>query len=381
MTTRPIEHLPIEPIVERDAWTKQLTAIAAEPLEFCPDFPEIAARYEAWWHGTLVDRPVFLGSRKIDPRRKHGKHLELLIDEPDRWFEETHADMLNTHRLGDSLPNIRVDFGPVILGGLLGGRTEFGANTTWTHPFIDDDWSNAPDGTIDEAGPFWQTLLKRTKTVSADARGRYLLRTPDWGGSADVLLNLRGSEALCIDVLERPDVVRRAVDAIYPAWRRLFTRCHEITLGSGAGIIHWIGLWSNEPYLIPACDFNYLIGPVQFNEIFLPDIARQTATVGRGVFHLDGEGATKHIDALLEIPELRAIQYVTGAGTPEALPWLDMFKKIQSKGRSLVILCYAEEVETLLDELKPEGLCFCPFDGPAGVTVEDAFEAMCKRFL
>jgi len=376
----PIAHAPTDPIVERDAWTETLSAVAREPLDACPDFPTIAARHEAWWHQALIDRPLFCASSTIRPSQSSGKHLDLLLTDPDRWFTETRADMLNVRHLGDSLPSIRVDFGPVILGGLFGARTEFGSNTTWTHPLIDEAWTNAPDGTIDETGAFWKTLLRLMETVSSDARGRYLVRTPDWGGSGDVLLNLRGSENLCIDVLDRPDVVKRAVDAIYPAWRKAYTTCHRIVLANGAGIIHWIGLWSNEPYLIPACDFNYLIGPEPFNRIFLPDIARQTATAGRGVFHLDGPGATKHIDALLEIPELRAIQYVPGAGTPEALPWIDMFKKIQAAGRSLVILCYAEEVTTLLDELKPEGLCFVPFAGPAGVSVEDAFDLMCKRF-
>ncbi|HUV39441.1 MAG TPA: hypothetical protein VMY39_07485 [Planctomycetota bacterium] len=399
MTRTSIEHLPVEAVVERDAWSRQLAALAREPLELCEDFPSIAARHEAWWRGEVIDRPLWFAARQIDPSRRGGKHLDLLLADPDRWFEESRADLLNTRQIGDALPSIRVDFGPVILGGLFGGRTEFGSNTTWTHPFIDDDWlvpplvprtsgsegsdsegSHAPDWTIDETGPFWTTLVRLMERVSADARGRYLVRTPDWGGSADVLLNLRGSEALCIDCLERPDVVKRAVDAIYPAWRRAWTTCHRIALGNGAGIIHWIGLWSNEPYLIPACDFNYLIGPREFDAIFLADIARQTATAGRGVFHLDGPGATKHIDALLEIPELRAIQYVTGAGTPAALPWVDMFRKIQSAGRSLCISCYAEEVMPLLDVLKPEGLSFFPYAGPKGVDPADVFDAMCRRF-
>jgi hypothetical protein len=216
--------------------------------------------------------------------------------------------------------------------------------------------------------------------VSADAKGRYIVRTPDWGGSADVLLNLRGSEPLCIDCLERPEVVKTAVDAIYPAWRKVWSRCHEVALGTGTGIIHWIGLWSNEPYLIPACDFNYLIGPREFDRIFLPDIARQCATAGRAVFHLDGPGATNHIDALLEVPELRAIQYVTGAGTPDALPWIPMYRKIQSKGRSLVISCLNEEVPTLLDELDPRGVCFCPQGSRTGVALGDVFNEIERRF-
>ena len=67
--------------------------------------------------------------------------------------------------------------------------------------------------------------------------------------------------------------------------------------------------------MIPACDFNFLIGPREFERLFLPDIARQAATAGRAIFHLDGPGAARHIDALLDLPELQAIQFVPGAGT------------------------------------------------------------------
>ena len=383
-----LEHPPVLPMPEHDAWTRKLTEIASAPLEFCPDFPAIAKRYEAWWHQEIIDRPLFMASRIIDRSRPFSKHFDLLLEDADRWFAETRADMRNIRAIGDYLPNVRVDFGPVFMGEMFGARTEFGSGTTWTHAFIDDDWlvpsgaegSGAPDWTIDEDSRFWKQFVKLSGMVAADAAGRYLVRTPDYGGSGDVLLNLRGPEKLCIDVIERPDVVSEAANGIYPSWHRAVTENYRRVLSHGAGIIHWIGLWSNAPYVIPACDFNYLIGPEQFNRVFLPDIARRAATVGRAVFHLDGTGATKHIDALLEIPEIRAIQYVTGAGTPSALPWIDMFRKIQTKGRSLVITCLAHEVMPLLDELKPEGLCFVPARGSGDPAIEDVFEALCKRF-
>ena len=113
-----IEHPPVYPIPMHRDWVRELTAIAQQPLGMCPAFPEIAARHEAWWHGDLVDRPLVFAHQAIDPVRRGGRHLDLLISDPDRWFEETRADMLNTRVLGDSLPNVRVDFGPVILGGL-----------------------------------------------------------------------------------------------------------------------------------------------------------------------------------------------------------------------------------------------------------------------
>ena len=343
------------PIPELTHWTQKLTSMAAGPLEFCPDFACIAQRFEAWWAQALVDRPIFIGAANMRPERPIDRRLDLL-ERPQAWFDAKYADMLQTRRAGDALPYIRADFGPVLLGGMLGGRIEFGADTTWTHAFIDDEWSNAPDWSLRDDNHWWRLLQQLAELVASDAAGRYLLCTPDFGGSGDVLLNLRGSAQLCLDVLEQPQHITSSVDAIYPAWRTAYSRLYEIALRHGAGLIHWLGLWSNQPYMIPACDFNFMIGPREFEAVCLPDIARQAATVGRAVFHLDGPGAARHIDALLELPELHAIQFTPGAGTPSALAWVEMFRKIQQRGKSLRVFCPADEVLRLRDQLRPEGL-------------------------
>ncbi|MBI5095145.1 MAG: hypothetical protein HZB26_22255 [Candidatus Hydrogenedentes bacterium] len=376
--THAIVHPPISRIAELESWSQALTRIAAEPLEFCPGFPRIARRFEAWWNQELLDRPIFIASTNSSPARPIRRRLELLHN-PAAWFEAKRADVAQTRYLGDAIPFIRTDFGPVFLGALLGGDLEFGADTGWTHAFINDDWSNAPDWILREDNPWWLRLRELTELVASDARGRYLVCTPDLGGSADVLLNLRGSQGLCMDVMMEPDRVRAAVDAIYPAWRRAFSELYRIALCAGAGIFHWLTLWSNRPYMIPACDFNYMIGPEQFNAVCLPDIARQAATVGRAVFHLDGAGAARHIDALLEVPGIQAIQFTPGEGTPSALPWIDMFKKIQSRGRSVLIIAPAHEVLPLCDALKPEGLAFLATGAIAGES-DEVFAQVCTRF-
>jgi hypothetical protein len=348
-------HPAPDAIRELLSWTRELAQIAAAPLELCADFPGIARRFEAWWAQEVIDRPIFIGTANRDPGRPITRRLEHL-QVPGDWLEAKRTDLMLTHRVGDALPSIRVDFGPVFLGGLLGGEMEFGSDTTWTHAFINDDWSNAPDWVLREDNRWWVLLRELTKRVAEDAAGRYLVRTPDLGGSGDVLLNLRGSAALCMDVVDQPERVRRAVHAIYPAWRRAFTELYRITLEQGAGLIHWLGLWSNRPYMIPACDFNALIGPRQFRELFLGDIERQAATVGRAIFHLDGPDAARHIPALLELPALQAIQFTPGAGTPSALAWVDMFREVQDRGRSVLVMCPAGEVLELCQVLRPEGL-------------------------
>ncbi len=360
-------------------WTKTLTKLATEPLEFCEDFPTLARRVEAWWSQDLVDRPVFMAEANPRTDRPITRRLELMAD-PDQWLSEKLKDMQQVHRVGDIPPRVRVDFGPVLLGSLLGGRREIQSDTSWTHAFIDDDWSNAPDWMIPDNHPDWLMLQDLTRRVASDAADRYLVCTPDLGASADVLLNLRGSEALCMDVVMRPETIRQAVEAIYASWRRAFSSLYTNALELGAGLVHWLALWSNQPYAVPASDFNALIGPNHFQQLFLPEIAQQAEAAGRAIFHLDGPDAARHIDALLDVPQIQAIQFTPGAGSPSALAWLDMLHKIQAKGRSLLIFTPADEVLELAESLKPEGLAIFIEHPPAVDDLDALFTQFCRRF-
>jgi hypothetical protein len=357
-------------------WSAQLQRISRQPLEYCPEFPLIARRFEAWWQQELLDRPVIYGSANGDCSRPITRRLELL-DDPDAWVETKLRDVQQIRRVGDALPNIRADFGPVMLGGLFGGRVEFGNDTTWTHAFIDDDWSNVPDWTISCDHPWRRLLHELADRVVEAGRGKLLFCTPDLGGAGDVLLNLRGSEGLCMDVVERPEAIREAVDSIFPAWADVFAGMYDRTVRRGVGLIHWLGLWSDRPYVIPACDFNYMIGPEAFNTLLLPDIARQVSAVGRAIFHLDGPGAARHIDALLEVPNLQ-IQFTPGEGTPSALPWIEMFRRIQSRGRSVLVIAPASEVPVLVEELQPQGLAIMMSGGLDAM--QSACAAVQQRF-
>ncbi len=372
-------HLPVESLPERAVWAAQLKRIAQEPLSLCPQFPRIAQRFEAWWHQELLDRPLLIAAANGNPARPIDRRLELLHD-ADAWLAAKRADVAQTHRVCDALPTVRVDFGPVTMGPLFGAKTEYQADTSWTHPFIDDDWSNRPAWTIAPDNDTWLRLQDLTHRAAAAAPGHFLVCTPDLGGSADVLMNVRGPDQLCLDALDRPDFLREQVDAIYPAWRQAFAMLYARTVPANAGIVHWLGVWSNEPYMIPACDFNYMIGPEEFDRICLGDIARQAATAGRAVFHLDGPGAARHIDALLTVPHIRAIQFTPGEGTPSVKPWVDMFRKIQSQGRSLLIITPKAEVDWLCQQVDPAGLAMLVVDCRTPQDADDVAGQLFRRY-
>lgn len=93
------------------------------------------------------------------------------------------------------------------------------------------------------------------------------------------------------------------------------------------------------------------------------------------MFHLDGGGMTRHIEALLDMPTIQAIQFTPGDCTPSAFPWLDMYKRIQQRGKSLLIFVRASEVVALAKELKPEGLALMI----EGIKSETHLESLCRE--
>lgn len=359
-------------------WSATQRAYAGQPLEFCPDFPRIAARHEAWWRCELAGPPLYLASYGTDPTVPGGRRLDI-IDQPERWMEARLAQLRQTRLVGDALPAVRVDYGPVCLGMLTGAPIEFVSDSTWTHSFINDDWSNEPDWQIHEDNQWWQLLPRLLRLNGENSRGRYIAMTPSLGGTADVLLNTRGADQLCTDLIDQPEKVAAAVEKIYSTWKKGYAGIWGGYLGLGVGAINWVGLWSDQPYHVLECDFNYMIGPRPFQNLFLPEIARQAAAVGRSIFHLDGPGAAKHYQALLDTPEITAIQYVTGAGN-SALTHLAMLKNIQAHHRPLQVTVPIHEVLALARELDPAGLCLLVEGdlGPQGN--EDLYAELCRMY-
>ena len=79
--------------------------------------------------------------------------------------------------------------------------------------------------------------------------------------------------------------------------------------------------------------------------------------VDHRIYHLDGPGALHHLDALLALRELHAIQWVPGAGNEEIMQWIPLIKRIQKRGKSVQVVCEPEEVVPLIREVDRKGLC------------------------
>jgi hypothetical protein len=72
---------------------------------------------------------------------------------------------------------------------------------------------------------------------------------------------------------------------------------------------------------------------------------------------VDGKGVARHIDLILELPKLNAIQWVQGLGadTP-IMQWVPLIKRIQAAGKSVVVDLTHAELEDFIAAVRPEGI-------------------------
>jgi hypothetical protein len=261
-----------------------------------------------------------------------------------------------------------------ITANFLGSPMKFvNRYTTWHEPIIDDPDHLPPLG-FDPENKWWK-LAKRLLEEAVSRSDGYYVGCPDLNGPTEALALLRYHEKLAIDFYDNPDYIKPSLEKINQAWFRYWQEVTKITQATG-GYFYWMGIYSdNIPSIDLQSDFSCMISQKHFNEYFLPSLEEQTNMVDRTVYHLDGPGAIKHLDALLELPKLTGIQWVQGAGGGSMLEYIPLLKRIEESKKLITFFCEKKEVEPLLKELKPEGLLPIVMDCES----EEEAEALLKK--
>ena len=177
--------------------------------------------------------------------------------------------------------------------------------------------------------------------------------------SLTVFSLLRGTEQLLIDLLEQPEIIEQKIRDYVAAWieaHRYFWEIYRTRFPGDCSAL----IWAPGKTYICQSDVSTMISPAMFRRFVVPEIEALGKYLEYLPWHLDGPEEIKHLDLLLELPQITAIQIQPGANRPPcASPlWLPQAKKIQARRRSLIT--YAnnlEELKTLVANLAPEGLC------------------------
>lgn len=335
-------------------------------LEQKPDFDICMKRIYAWYNQEIIDRaPIRFAAHNAQYNESHVLKERFWPGLKDRWWDTDYQIELFEHQLDNSVFNAETfpvfwpNLGPEVYAAFHGAELVYKEVTSYSVPFL-KDWSQLDSICFDMNNPYFRKIEEMTHAALERCKGRYLVGYTDLHAGLDCAASIRDPQLLCTDLLLEPERVKQLIDISSKNFNLIFDHFDNMLKSHGQLSLTWMGIPSFGKMHIPSCDFSAMISPEQFAEFALPAIQSEVKTMEHNIFHVDGKGVANHLDIILEMPEINAIQWVQGMGkdTP-IMQWVPLIRKIQQSGKSVVIDLKPEELDSFMSEIEPEGIFLC----------------------
>ncbi|MCR5366184.1 MAG: homocysteine S-methyltransferase family protein [Prevotella sp.] len=278
-----------------------------------------------------------------------------------RWFDPVwraeYLDWYVAHSslMADMLPVANTQLGPGSLAAILGGVFEGGEDTIWIH--LDPNYSD--DIKFDPNHPNWLLHKDLLRACKQKAQGHYYVGMPDLMEGLDVLAAIKGTDKVLLDTVMQPEVLEHQMQQINDIYFRVFDELYDIIREGDEMAFCYFSSWAPGKMSKLQSDISTMISVDDYRRFVQPFIREQCQKIDYTLYHLDGVGAMHHLDALLEIKELNAIQWTPGVGEPQggSPKWYDLYRKIIAGGKS-IMACWVtlDELRPLLDNIGGEGV-------------------------
>ncbi|GHU67041.1 hypothetical protein FACS189447_08830 [Spirochaetia bacterium] len=326
-----------------------------------PNWEKVKTRYIEYWACENHEGPILSVRAPRDkqipfPGKQHPTLRDRWLD-TEYMLESANIYFQNTYFGADSFPCLNPNLGPDLFAALYGMPIEFGEDTSWSIHTL-KDWTEYKPFKIDRNCFYYKKIIEMTEAAVEDGKDKYLVGVTDIHPGLDCLVAMRGPAELCMDALEKPDFLKRGAMDLFEGFKTLYGDLSAITSRYQQGSSNWMGIWHPGRWYVTSCDFVCMISKDMFEDLIVEELQAELAYLDASVFHLDGPGALRHLERLLEIKELDGIQWVFGAGQPSASHWIPVLKKIQQAGKTFQVNAEPEEIPVLLENLAPEGAMY-----------------------
>ena len=253
------------------------------------------------------------------------------------------------------LPVANTQLGPGSLAAILGGVFEGGEDTIWIHP--NPNYSD--DIVFNPNHPNYLLHKDLLKACKQKAQGHYYVGMPDLMEGLDVLAAIKGTDQVLLDTVMQPEILEHQMQQINDIYFQVFDELYDIIREGDEMAFCYFSSWAPGKMSKLQSDISTMISVDDYRRFVQPFIREQCQKIDYTLYHLDGVGAMHHLDALLEIKELNAIQWTPGVGEPQggSPKWYDLYKKILAHGKS-IMACWVtlDELRPLLDNIGGDGV-------------------------
>jgi len=312
--------------------------------KYKPDWLEAKQRMTDWWSGKKVDR-VVASVKAPKPVENIPPYIDKTPDkytDPDTVFHNLDRALNSTLYYAEAFPFHFVYFGPMFTVTHFGAEPTFTDRTTWYKPnfqTLDEIIAYKPDFSNNK---WWNLSVDMHKKSAERADGSYLVTGIGFSSYIDILDALLGTEKLLCAMAQEPEKVIAARDNLI--------KHTKLEQDGSDGSICWLGIWTPGKVTCNQCDLCVMISPEMFDRFVFDDLKSTYDQLDRGMYHLDGEEEIRHLDSLFRLDKLQMIQWVPNRNH-DPLNWIDLFKRIQNAGRSVLISTPYTRVRELLNKL------------------------------
>ena len=309
------------------------------------NWPETRDHFQAWWQRSKIDRPMLSFWAKREQALADGVKPSA-YETPEQSFTDVTLKLehfrhfLNTRKpMAEAFPNFSADLGLGSMALYLGSDPVFAWDTLWYRECV-TDWDSYGEILFDPNNHWWQLHLDMIRQAQDSANGDFLVNIPDIIENVDILSALRGPMSFCYDLIDHSPRMKRYVEQLDDVYFRFYDAMYDIVKGADdSSSFTAFQIWGPGRTAKLQCDFCALMSPDQFREFVQDSLRKQCCTLDNSLYHLDGPDAIKHLDALMEIDELDALQWTCGAGQPDGgnERWYPIYEKVRAADKSLWI--------------------------------------------
>ena len=371
--------------------------------DFSGDWKGLKERYESWWNGENSDGPIMgviaprngatetkrVTDRWVGSSSKLGEQAEVqrpcapeenrkAWTDPQSLLDKSLAMFSAAHVTGDSYPRISCPLGPVGLAAFLGAEPQFTSDTVWYNPIFETAENTMLQ--FKKANKWLKWSLDTTRWLQENEHQRYITGIPELCENFDVLGTMFDSSQFMMELIEHPDDMHRLLRVIQDAWFESYDMHYDI-LSDEQGYCCYgaFALLGKGKIAKIQCDMSTMISSDMFKDFALPYLTELTEKLDKTLYHLDGVGALRHLDDILSMEKLTALQWTPGAGNSDGgdEEWDFMYEKALNAGKSIYALVHPKNLSRFVSRFGGRGVYIVTMaDGPE---TADALVAASKQ--
>lgn len=347
--------------------------------DFNQNWDEIKTSMELWWGGKNTGRPILAmqvakpatesqapGAGWLQSSSGESKAEKATPDLEDAAAYWTDFDLLmkrhellftQFHFTAETYPRFFANLGVASLAVFLGCKPIFTKDTIWySHPF--ETLENAFIR-FDKNNEWLKWSLDTTKRAVAYAKNNFLVGFPDLTENLDVLASLMDTQELLVNMMDEGGRIHELLRDIQKSWFKVYDMHYEL-VRDAEGFSNYgpFQLWGKGKIAKLQCDMSAMISPDLFEEFALPYLSEQADWLDKSLYHLDGVDAIKHLDKVLEIKNLNAVQWTPGAGKADGgdESWDFIYQKILDAGKNIYALVGPQNLERFIRKFGAKGV-------------------------